>query len=129
MAILRIYKIIDNHISEMSRASPPVEGWEAFPISLDYSGPCFGITKDLEVDLVEHRARFIAPDMFGQTLPDPGTPPDVSTVLLTVAACQAWVSTAEGTPAYEGYRHALWVHEQLTKTTPRAGIKSALGIG
>ena len=129
MPILQIYKTAAGYISEMSRTPPPFEDWLAFESPVGWTGPCLAVADTLIVDFVEHRARYITPDpMSGFTRPDPGTPPDADVVLATVASCEVWADTAKGTDAWEGYRHALWVEEQLSRTTPRAGVRDALEV-
>jgi hypothetical protein len=129
MSFLQTYKTEGGYVSEMSRTPPGEPGWTAFDSPVEWTGPCLAVTDALVVDFAEHRARYIAPDPWGgASNPDPGTPPDPDVVLATVASCDAWADTAEGTDAWEGYRHALWVEEQLSRTTPRAGVRDALEV-
>ena len=129
MPVLNSYKAADGYITELTKAVD-VDGWAAFqPPGIEFHGPCSIAVDDgnLSVDFNQQRIDFQAPDLMGQSQPDPGTPPDPSVVLATVAACQAWVSTATAEQK-ACYNSALWVHEQLTRTPPRVGIATALGI-
>ena len=94
MRLMKSYKISNGYISDMSRSAEPLEGWLSFETPIEV-GNCMVITDELIVDFVEQRARYITPTSFGQSQEDPGTPPDPSVALATVAACQAWVSRLE----------------------------------
>jgi len=148
MVFMTMYKADGSYITDVTWAALPlIEGYTAFNAPVEIDG-CLAITDQLTVDFEEHRQRYIVPPPLSvqrlrrwdpelgrdrtpasdQTQPDPGPPPDPSIVLATVSACQTWVSTAT-TEQKACYNSALWVHEQLTRTTPRVGVKSALGIG
>ena len=125
MSLIATYRTgAEGYLTELSRGLNDLD-WLAFAAPVDWTGLCLAVRNDLTVDFTEHRARYIAEPY---NRPDPGTPPDADVVLATVASCEAWADTAEGTDAWEGYRHALWVQEQLTQATPRAGIAEALGV-